>query len=105
MNKPYFIAFLLFLALWTAIPSVFAGDVVLKVFEGKPRINSPHIIGNYPSTPFIFYIPTSGQRPMQCGRGHGPQRRLHRSECGHRLRRYGCAAAREGIRYAARHSG
>ena len=44
MNKPYFIAFLLFLALWTAIPSVFAGDVVLKVFEGKPRINSPHIL-------------------------------------------------------------
>lgn len=54
MNKPYFIAFLLSLALWTVIPSVFAGDVVLKVFEGKPRINSPHIIGNYPSTPFIF---------------------------------------------------
>ena len=44
-------------------------------------------------------------RPLQCGRGHGPQRRLHRSERGHRLRRYGCAAAREGIRYAARHSG
>lgn len=65
MNKPYFIAFLLSLALWTVIPSVFAGDVVLKVFEGKPRINSPHITGNYPSTPFIFYIPTSGQRPMQ----------------------------------------
>ena len=42
MNKPYFIAFLLSLALWTVIPSVFAGDVVLKVFEGKPRINSPH---------------------------------------------------------------
>ena len=54
MNKPYFIAFLLSLALWTVIPSVFSGDVVLKVFEGKPRINSPHIIGNYPSTPFIF---------------------------------------------------
>lgn len=35
MNKPYFIAFLLSLALWTVIPSVFAGDVVLKVFEGN----------------------------------------------------------------------
>lgn len=34
------------------------------VFEGKPRINAPHIVGNYPSTPFLFYIPTSGQRPV-----------------------------------------
>ena len=43
MNKPYFIAFLLSLALWTVIPSVFAGDVVLKVFEGKPRITPHHL--------------------------------------------------------------
>lgn len=73
MNKPYFIAFLLSLALWTVIPSVFAGDVVLKVFEGKPRINSPHIIGNYPSTPFIFYIPTSGQRRCSGVRKNSPK--------------------------------
>lgn len=68
MNKPYFIAFLLSFALWTVIPSAFAGDVILKVFEGRPHINSPQITGNYPSTPFIFYIPTSGQRPdaMEC---------------------------------------
>lgn len=65
MNKPYLIAFLLSLALWTVIPSASAGDVIFKVFEGKPRINSPQITGNYPSTPFIFYIPTSGQRPMR----------------------------------------
>ena len=32
-----------------------------------------------------------------------PQRWLHCPECRHRLRRYGRAAAREGIRYAARH--
>ena len=73
MNKPYFIAFLLSLALWTVIPSVFAGDVVLKVFEGKPRINSPHIIGNYPSTPFIFRSATDavecGKTPRRTGTG------------------------------------
>ena len=40
---------------------------------------------------------------LQCRRGHGPQRWLHCPECRHRLRRYGRAAAREGIRYAARH--
>ncbi len=34
------------------------------VFEGKPRINAPHVVGNYPSTPFLFYIPTSGLRPV-----------------------------------------
>ena len=28
MNKPYFIAFLLSFALWTVIPSAFAGDVI-----------------------------------------------------------------------------
>lgn len=35
------------------------------VFEGKPTINPPHVVGNYPGTPFLFYIPTSGQRPME----------------------------------------
>lgn len=35
------------------------------VFFGKPCINSPAIVGHYPSTPFLFYIPTTGQRPME----------------------------------------
>lgn len=36
-----------------------------KGFEGKPCINSPRAIGNYPASPFLFYIPTTGQRPME----------------------------------------
>lgn len=35
------------------------------VFEGAPRINPPYITGNYPGTEFIFYIPTSGERPVE----------------------------------------
>ena len=65
MNKPYFIAFLLSLVLLVASFSVSAGNATSKVFKGKPCINSPQITGNYPSTPFLFYIPTSGQRPMK----------------------------------------
>lgn len=65
MKKHHFILLLFSLVLWTIIPSAFAGNAILKVFEGKPHINSPRVIGNYPSTPFIFYIPTSGQRPIQ----------------------------------------
>ncbi len=63
MNRPYFIAVLLSLALSAA--TAFAGNATSKVFEGKPCINAPRITGNYPSTPFLFYIPTSGQRPMK----------------------------------------
>ena len=44
-------------------------------------------------------------RPLQCGRGHGPQRRLHRTERRHCFRRYGGSAAGKRVRYAARHSG
>ncbi len=36
----------------------------LGVYEGKPRINPPYITGNYPESPFLFYIPTSGERPV-----------------------------------------
>lgn len=40
-------------------------DASQKGFEGKPCINSPRAIGNYPASPFLFYIPTTGQRPME----------------------------------------
>lgn len=35
-----------------------------SVFEGKPRINDPAVVGNYPNTPFLFAVPTSGERPI-----------------------------------------
>jgi alpha-galactosidase len=34
------------------------------IFEGTPRINEPYITGNYPNTPFLFAVPTSGERPI-----------------------------------------
>lgn len=42
-----------------------AGNKENPIFQGKPVINSPAITGNYPDTPFLFYIPTSGQRPVK----------------------------------------
>lgn len=64
MNKPCFIAILSLLISFATILSAYATNDSPKVFEGAPRINSPEIVGNYPSSPFLFYIPTSGQRPV-----------------------------------------
>ena len=61
MNQTRCIVILSILALFVASVSV-AGNISLpdasqKVFEGKPCINSPRAIGNYPASPFLFYIP------------------------------------------------
>ncbi len=37
---------------------------VNKIFEGTPHINPPYVVGNYADTPFLFYIPVSGERPL-----------------------------------------
>jgi alpha-galactosidase len=34
------------------------------VYQGKPHINEPFVTGNYPNTPFLFAVPTSGERPV-----------------------------------------
>lgn len=73
MNKPHLIVILMIFTLFGAGTSVFAGNATSTVFEGKPCINAPQIVGNYPSTPFLFYIPTSGQRPMEWSAGELPQ--------------------------------
>lgn len=39
-------------------------EVYQGVFEGKPRVNAPYVVGNYPGTEFIFAVPTSGERPV-----------------------------------------
>ncbi len=39
-------------------------DKFLHVYEGKPRINDPVVVGNNPNTPFLFAVPTSGERPV-----------------------------------------
>ena len=63
MNQTRCIVILSILALFVASVSV-AGNISLpdasqKVFEGKPCINSPRAIGNYPA--FIFLLPVSGR--------------------------------------------
>lgn len=45
--------------------TLYGSDRTLPVFTGKPEINPPYIVGNYPSTPFLHYIPTAGQRPIK----------------------------------------
>lgn len=44
-----------------------------EVFEGKPRINPPYVTGNYPGTPFLFYIPACGERPLTWSADNLPQ--------------------------------
>ena len=66
MNTPTPLTkFLLLIIFLTIGISIFAENATQKVFEGKPLINPPRIVANYPSTPFLFYIPTSGQRPIE----------------------------------------
>jgi alpha-galactosidase len=45
----------------------------LSVFEGKPRINDPVVVGNYPNTPFLFAVPTSGERPITWSASNLPE--------------------------------
>jgi len=37
----------------------------IKSKEGAPVLHPPFITGNYPDTPFLFYIPTTGHRPVR----------------------------------------
>lgn len=66
MMKNFFCLVLLTFIAWM-LPGIqiYAGNACMNVFEGVPRINPPYVVGNYPSTPFLFYIPTSGERPIQ----------------------------------------
>lgn len=57
--------FVMFVLLGMLMPfNLIYADGSNKIFEGAPCINPPYIIGNYPETTFLFYIPTSGERPM-----------------------------------------
>lgn len=64
--KTNLLFYLLFcLSMFLCNQNIHASDKENPVFQGKPVINSPGITGNYPGTPFLFYIPTSGQRPLE----------------------------------------
>lgn len=62
MKITSYVSFLYCLCLMLASPTVQASEVRTAIFEGKPCINPPHVVGNYPATPFLFYIPTSVER-------------------------------------------
>lgn len=65
MKITSYVSFLYCLCVMLASPTVQASEVRTAIFEGKPCINPPHVVGNYPATPFLFYIPTSGERPIK----------------------------------------
>lgn len=52
------------ISLWILISCTSKEEKFLNVYEGKPRINDPSVLGNYPDTPFLFAVPTSGERPV-----------------------------------------
>lgn len=62
--KKYLSVFIVFIVVFLALSCSSAPKEFQGVFEGEPRINPPYITGNYPGTPFLFYIPTSGERPV-----------------------------------------
>ena len=43
----------------------FKAQIQNNTFQGVPKINEPSVVGNYPNTPFLFAVPTSGQRPIK----------------------------------------
>ncbi|MDR1091533.1 MAG: alpha-galactosidase, partial [Prevotella sp.] len=34
------------------------------IYRGIPQLHTPSVIGNYPSSPFLYYVPVSGERPV-----------------------------------------
>lgn len=37
-----------------------------EVYAGVPKINAAAEVGNYPNTPFLYKIPITGERPLNC---------------------------------------
>lgn len=70
MSKTHFFFILSILAFFVVNVSLFAGNkpqtnINQIYFEGAPSIHPPRVIANYTATPFMFYIPTTGQRPIE----------------------------------------
>ena len=70
MSKTHSFFILSILSFFVVNVSLFAGDkpqtnINQIFFEGAPSIHPPRVIANYTATPFMFYIPTTGQRPME----------------------------------------
>ena len=58
----WFLCGLLFICSATVAASTRASG---SPFQGTPVINAPCAVGNYPASPFLFYIPTTGKRPIR----------------------------------------
>ena len=70
MRKTVLLSFFLILFCFCGVA---ANSSNPQVFQGSPCINPPHVVGNYPNTPFLFYIPTSGERPITWSAVHLPK--------------------------------
>ena len=56
MKITSYVSFLYCLCLMLASPTVQASEVRTAIFEGKPCINPPHVVGNYPAAKSSFII-------------------------------------------------
>lgn len=66
MSKHYIhISCLIVLLLSAIFNHATAQDSKNPIFTGAPQINGASVLGNYPNTPLLFPVPTSGQRPIQ----------------------------------------
>lgn len=70
MSKTHSFFILSILSFFVVNVSLFAGNkpqtnINQNFFEGAPSIHPPRVIANYTATPFMFYIPTTGQRPIE----------------------------------------
>src|SRR5579883_3335955 len=59
-------ALILAMGLWAAASEQLNSDRILTPAPSKkPRINGPAIYGAHPGHPFLYRIPTTGQRPLR----------------------------------------
>ena len=59
MSRKYII-----LLLVSLLPVLLSAQILTPKAPDTPRINGPKVYGNYPSTPFLYKIPATGERPM-----------------------------------------
>lgn len=54
MKITSYVSFILLVCLMLASPTVQASEVRTAIFEGKPCINPPHVVGKLSCYPFLF---------------------------------------------------
>ena len=67
MKKPLavFVFTLVFVLFWASARGGDATDIRTPPAPHTPRINGPAVFGARPGSPFLYHIPTTGDRPME----------------------------------------